>query len=85
MTFVLGVPPVCRTLVFHSTLPIKMAEQTAPAAFQKAAVKVAGFSHPLPILFNTKHRRIRSLSSEWEECEETRCLRPWGSRGLMAV
>lgn len=48
MTFVLGVPPVCRMLVFHSTLPIKMAEQTAPAAFQKAAVKVAGFSHPYP-------------------------------------
>lgn len=49
MTFVLGVPPVCRMLVFHSTLPIKMVEQTAPVALQKAAVKPAGFSHPCPL------------------------------------
>ena len=64
MTFVLGVPPVCRMLIFHSTLPIKMAEQTAPVALQKTAVKVAGFSYPCPLCLtlNTEEFKAHLLS-----------------------
>lgn len=64
MTFVLGVPPVCRMLILHSTLPIKMAEQTAPVALQKAAVKAAGFSCPCPLCLtlNTEEFKAHLLS-----------------------
>lgn len=79
MTFVLGVSPVCRMLIFHSTLPIKMAEQTAPVALQKTAVKAAGVSHPCPLCLTLNTEEFRSPSSEWEEDKETRCPRPGGA------